>query len=305
MLVPDNLKSGVNKACRYDPELNPSYQQLASHYAVAVMPARPYKPKDKAKAEAGVLLVERWIMAKLRNHTFFSLAELNQCISALLTELNQKPFKQMPGSRQQWFETLDKPALTPLPKHAYQYTDIKTARVNIDYYLIYDQHFYSVPHHCVGEQVELHAGDKLIEVYFHNNRIATHVRKYYPGMTTEPGHMPEQHAQHQQWTPDRLMNWAQSIGPEVLVWVKGQLQRKAHPEQAYRVCLGLLSLNRSYASERLNKACAIANKEALFKLKNVKAILQSNRDKLPESAPVQLSLLPQDHENIRGAKSFH
>ena len=305
LLVPDNLKSGVNKACRYEPELNPSYQQLAAHYAVAVMPARPYKPKDKAKAEAGVLLVERWIMAKLRHQTFFSLAELNQCISALLTELNQKPFKQMPGSRQQWFETLDKPALTPLPKHAYQYTDIKTARVAIDYHLIYDQHLYSVPHHCVGEQVELHAGDKLIEVYFYNKRIATHVRKYYPGMTTEPGHMPEQHAQHQQWTPGRLMNWAQSIGPDVLVWVKGQLQRKAHPEQAYRVCLGLLSLNRSYASERLNKACAIANKEALFKLKNVKAILQSNRDKLPESVPVQLSLLPQDHENIRGAKSFH
>jgi hypothetical protein len=123
----------------------------------------------------------------------------------------------------------------------------------------------------VGEQVELHAGDKLIEVYFHHQRIATHVRKFYPGMTTEPGHMPEQHAQHQQWTPGRLMNWAQSIGPEVLVWVKEQLQRKDHPEQAYRVCLGLLSLNRTYPAERLNQACAIANKEALFKLKNVKA----------------------------------
>ena len=206
-------------------------------------------------------------MAKLRHQTFFSLAELNQCISALLTELNQKPFKQMPGSRQQWFEKLDQPALSPLPKHAYQYTDIKAARVNIDYHLIYDQHLYSVPHHCVGEQVELHAGDQLIEIYFHHKRIATHpsaklrasVRKYYPGMTTEPGHMPEQHAQHQQWTPGRLMNWAQSIGPDVLVWVKTQLQRKEHPEQAYRVCLGLLSLNRNYASVRLNKACAIAN----------------------------------------------
>jgi len=238
MLVPDNLKSGVNKACRYDPELNPSYQQLAAHYAVAVMPARPYKPKDKAKAEAGVLLVERWIMARLRHQTFFSLAELNQCIRALLTELNQKPFKQMPGNRQQWFEKLDKPALTPLPKYAYQYTDIKTARVNIDYHLAYDHHLYSVPHHWVGEQVE---------VYFHNKRIATHpstklragVRKFYPGLTTEPVHMPEQHAQHQQWTPGRLMNWAQSIGPEVLKWVKAQLQRKAHPEQACRVCLGL------------------------------------------------------------------
>ena len=129
MLVPDNLKSGVNKACRYDPELNPSYQQLAAHYAVAVVPARPYKPKDKAKAEVGVQIVERWIMARLRHHTFFSLAELNQCVSALLTELNQKPFKQWPGNRQQWFEQLDQPALSPLPKYAYQYTDIKAARL--------------------------------------------------------------------------------------------------------------------------------------------------------------------------------
>jgi hypothetical protein len=152
-------------------------------------------------------------MAKLRHQTFFSLAELNHCIALLLTELNQKPFKQMPGCRQQWFETLDKPALSPLPKYAYQYTDIKAVRVNIDYHLSYEQHLYSVPHHCVGEQVELHAGDKLIEVYFHHKRITTHVRKYYPGITTEPGHMPEQHAQHQQWTPGRLMNWAQSIGP--------------------------------------------------------------------------------------------
>jgi transposase len=304
LLVPDNLKSGVNKACRYEPELNPSYQQLAAHYAVAVMPARPYKPKDKAKVEVGVQLVERWIMAKLRHQTFFSLAELNHCISALLTELNQKPFKQMPGNRQQWFEKLDQPALSPLPKYPYQYTDIKTARVNIDYHLAYDHHLYSVPH-WVSEQVELHAGDKLIEVYFHNNRIAIHVRKFYAGMTTEPGHMPEQHAHHQQWTPGRLMNWAQAIGPEVLKWVKAQLQRKAHPEQAYRVCLGLLSLNRTYSAERLNQACAIANKESLFKLKNVTAILQSNLDKLPASSPVQLSLLPQDHANIRGAKSFH
>jgi transposase len=159
MLIPDNLKSGVNKACRYEPELNPSYQQLAAHYAVAVMPARPYKPKDKAKVEVGVQLVERWIMAKLRHQTFFSLAELNHSIRALLTELNQKPFKQMPGNRQQWFEKLDQPALSPLPPYPYQYTDIKIARVNIDYHIAYDHHLYSAPHHCVGEQVELHAGD--------------------------------------------------------------------------------------------------------------------------------------------------
>jgi transposase len=305
LLVPDNLKSGVSKACRYEPELNPAYQQLAAHYGVAVMPARPYKPKDKAKVEVGVQVVERWILAKLRHHTFFSLAELNQCIRVLLTDLNQKPFQQGSGNRRQWFKQLDQPQLSPLPKHAYQVVDIKAARVNIDYHIQYDHHRYSVPHHCVGESVEIHAGEQLLEVYCQHQRIATHVRKFFPGTTTEPTHMPEKHAHHLQWTPGRLMNWAQTLGPEVLLWVKTQLQRKAHPEQAYRICLGLLNLSRSYPSERLNQACAIANKEALFKLKNVKAILQSNRDKLPDATPIQWSLLPQDHENIRGAQSFH
>ncbi|MGR9088246.1 MAG: IS21 family transposase [Gammaproteobacteria bacterium] len=305
LLVPDNLKSGVSKACRYEPELNPAYQQLAAHYGIAVLPARPYKPKDKAKAEVGVQLVERWILAKLRHQTFFSLAELNQCLRVLLTELNEKPFKQWPGNRRQWFEQLDRPALTPLPKQPYQFVDIKTAKVAIDYHIQYEQHLYSVPHHCVGEQVEIHAGGKLIAIYFHNQRIATHVRRFYPGTTTEPLHMPEKHAKHQQWTPGRLMNWAQSLGPEVLSWVKTQLNRKQHPEQAYRVCLGLLNLQRNYPAERLNQACAIANRQALFKLKNIKSILQSNRDKVPDTATIQGSLLPQDHENVSGPHSFH
>jgi transposase len=303
--VPDNLKSGVSKCCRYDPELNPSYQQLAAHYQVAVLPARPYKPKDKAKVEVGVQIVERWILAKWRHQTFFSLAELNQCIRALLTELNEKPFKQWPGNRRQWFEKLDQPALSPLPQSAYQFVDIKKARVNIDYHIGYDQHLYSVPHYCVGEQVELYAGDKLLEVYFQGKRIASHARCFHPGTSTQAAHMPKQHAKHQQWTPGRLLNWAQSLGPDVLAWVKAQLQRKPHPEQAYRVCLGLLNLSRSYSPERLNLACAIANRKALFKLKNIKAILHSNLDQLPESIPLQVSLLPQDHENIRGATSFH
>jgi transposase len=166
IIVPDNLKSGVSKACRYDPHLNPSYQQLASHYQVAVIPARPYKPKDKSKVEVGVQIVERWILARLRHHTFFSLAELNQCIRALLIELNQKPFKQLPGNRQQAFEQLDKPVLSPLPKHPYRYVDIKSVKVDIDYHVQYEDHHYSVPHQYVGEDLELHAGDTLIRLYF-------------------------------------------------------------------------------------------------------------------------------------------
>lgn len=305
MVVPDNLKSGVTKACRYDPDVNPAYQQLAAHYGTAIVPARPYKPKDKAKAEVGVQVIERWILARLRHHTFFSLAELNHCIKALLQEVNNKPFKQLKGTRQQWFESLDKPVLRPLPKHAYQYIDIKSVKVNIDYHIQYDNHLYSVPHHLVGERLELQAKDYLIELYFHNKRIASHARKFTPGMTTLPEHMPTKHEKHHKWTPGRLMNWARDIGNEVLIWVQAILKQKQHEEQAYRVCLGLLNLSRSYAPGRINNACAIANKQHLYRLKHIKEILLSNQDQLLSEEKEQSSLLPQTHENIRGPKSFH
>ncbi|HEX5635737.1 MAG TPA: IS21 family transposase, partial [Gammaproteobacteria bacterium] len=204
MVVPDNLKSGVTKACRYDPDINPAYNQLAAHYGTAIVPARPRKPQDKAKAEVGVQIIERWILARLRHHTFFSLAELNRCISALLVDVNNKPFKQHSGTRQQWFASLDKPALLPLPKQPYQYTDIKTVKVNVDYHIQYEQHLYSVPHHLVGEKLALHASDKLITLYFQNQRITSHVRHYYPGTTTVPEHMPVKHEKHMKWTAARL-----------------------------------------------------------------------------------------------------
>lgn len=305
IVVPDNLKSAVTKACRYDPDLNPSYQQLAAHYGTALVPARPLKPKDKAKAEVGVQIIERWILARLRHHTFFSLGELNVCIKALLKEVNNKPFKQLKGTRQQWFESIDKPALLPLPKHVYQYTDIKTVKVNIDYHIQYDDHFYSIPHHLVGEKIELHAKEFLIEIYFHNKRITSHARKYTSGMTTESEHMPVKHEKHHKWTPDRLMNWAKDIGDEVLLWIKTVLNQRQHPEQTYRVCLGLLNLSRRYPAQRLNKACAIANKNSLYKLKHIKDILLSNQDQLVSEAKESLPNLPQAHENIRGPESFH
>lgn len=304
MVVPDNLKSGVSRACRYDPDLNPSYQQLAAHYQLAVVPARPYKPKDKAKAEVGVQVVERWILARLRHHSFFSLAELNQCIRTLLEELNHKPFKRLPGNRREAFAQLDQPALRPLPRHPYHYVAIKPVKVNIDYHVQYEQHHYSVPHQYVGETLELHASDTLICLYFRGQQVAAHPRKHRPGTTTEATHMPQRHRKHQQWTPGRLKNWAQDIGPEVVRWVNAQIQSRDHPEQAYRVCLGLLSLSRDYPTQRLDAACRIANREGLVRLKQVTSILRSNRDRLPE----QLSLvaeLPQDHENIRGPKNFH
>lgn len=304
IVVPDNLRSGVKRACRYDPDLNPAYQQWAEHYQVAVVPARPYKPKDKAKAEVGVQIVERWILARLRHHTFFSVAELNQCIGALLDELNDKPFKQLPGNRRSAFQQLDRPALRPLPVQPYRYVDIKSVKVNIDYHVQYQQHHYSVPHHYVGETLELHASDTLVRLYFRRQPIASHARHYRPGTSTEPAHMPMRHHKHQQWTPGRLKNWARDIGPAVLAWVDSQLTAKAHPEQAYRVCLGLLNLSRAYPRERLEAACRIANAAGLMRLKQVKSILKSNRDQLPETLELDTEL-PQDHENIRGPHTFH
>lgn len=304
LVIPDNLRAAVSRACRYDPQLNPSYQQLAAHYQVAVMPARPYKPKDKAKAEVGVQIVERWILARLRRHSFFSLAELNQCIRALLDELNRRPFKQLPGNRLHAFEQLDKPALRPLPAHPYRYVEIKPVKVNIDYHIQYRQHHYSVPHQYVGETLELHAGDRLVTLYFRQQPVATHPRSHLPGMTTEAGHMPTRHRKQQQWTPGRLKNWAQDIGPEVLAWVSARLAAKAHPEQAYRVCLGLLNLSREYPIQRLDAACKLANREGLLRLKQIKSVLQSQRDRLPEILDLEIEL-PQDHENIRGPRNFH
>ena len=304
VVVPDNLRSGVSKACRYDPDLNPSYQQWAEHYNVAVMPARPYKPRDKAKAENAVLVVQRWILARLRHHTFFSLAELNQCIRALLKDLNNRPFKQLPGCRRSAFEQLDRPALKPLPVQPYRYAAIKPVKVNIDYHVEYESHFYSVPHQYVGERLELHASETLVEIYFRRQLVATHPRKHTPGFTTNPAHMPRRHRAQQQWSPGRLKQWAADIGPDTLIWVSGQLERRDHPEQAYRVCLGLLNLSKQYPATRLNAACRIANPAGLVRLKQINAILKSNRDQLPEqlSFPAEL---PQDHENIRGPHNFH
>ena len=304
LVIPDNLRSGVSKACRYDPDTNPSYQQLAEHYQVAVMPARPYKPKDKAKVEVAVQIVERWILARLRHHSFFSLAEVNQCIRALLQELNQRPFKQLPGNRRQAFEQLDQPALQPLPKQPYRYVDIKPVKVNIDYHVEYQRHHYSVPHQYVGERLELHARDTIVQLYFRQRLIASHLRKHTAGITTDAVHMPERHRKQQQWTPGRLKQWARDIGLDTLRWVTERLEQRDHPEQAYRLCLGLLNLSREYPALRVNASCRIANDQGLDRLKQIRSILRSNRDQLPE----QLNLatdLPQDHENIRGPNDFH
>ena len=259
---------------------------------------------EKAKAEVAVLVVQRWILARLRHHRCFSLAEVNQCIAGLLEDLNNRPFKQLPGSRRSAFEALDKPALRPLPRHPYRYVVIKPVTVNIDYHVQYRHHYYSVPHQYVGEKLDLHAGETLVELYFRQQRVATHPRQDRPGFTTNPAHMPTRHRAQHQWSPERLMRWAREMGPAVDTWVSRQLERRAHPEQAYRVCLGLLSLSKRYPASRLNGACRLANQAGLVRLKHVRHILENNRDQLPDS-PDTTTELPQDHENIRGRHHFH
>jgi len=305
IVVPDNLKSAVSRACRYDPELNPSYAQLAAYYGVAVIPARPYKPKDKSKAEVGVQIVERWIMMRLRKVQFFSLAEANQAIRTLLEDLNNRPFKQRPGSRQSQFESLDKPALKLLPGTPYAYRHVVKARAHIDYHVSYDGHHYSVPYKLRGEEVMIHAGEQTIAVFYHGKCVAEHPRsRQSGGHTSNVSHMPKSHAKHQDWSPSRFLNWANQIGPCTQRVVRYQLESRAHPEHGYRACLGILSLAKKYGKPRLEAACARAEKIGGLHYKNLASILASGLDKLPIDTDKPQSL-PATHNNVRGADYYH
>jgi len=309
ILVPDNLKSATTKACRYEPEINASYQHMADHYKTVIIPARPYKPKDKAKAENAVLIVERWIMARLRHMTFFTLYELNRNIRELLSDLNQRPFQKLPGSRLSQFELLDKPVMRALPATRYEYVEFKLARVNIDYHIEYDKRYYSVPHPLVKHQVEVQATRESVAVFFKGKQIARHARGYVQGsFSTEPSHMPEAHRQHRQWTPERLTRWATKLGPSVVAVVESLFARKKHPEQAYRSCLGLLNLSRQYDAQRLERACHRAKLIGSPTLRSIKSILKQGLDQL--ELPQDESKESEDsnrhsHENIRGPEYYH
>ena len=310
VLVPDNLKSAVTKADRYEPIINSSYQHLASHYKTVVIPARPYKPKDKGKVENAVLVVERWIMARLRHQTFFTLAEANQAIRLLLDDLNSRPFKKLPGTRHSQFERLDKPAMNALPAVRYQYTEFKLVRVNIDYHIEYDKRFYSVPHHLVKHQIEAQATRDVITLFFGGKQIAKHPRHCHQGSySTDTSHMPEAHRKQGEWSPERLLRWATDIGPQVHSLVQQMLDRKRHPEQAYRACLGLLNLSRSYDKQRLNAACQRALTIGSPTVKSVKSILQKGIDQLDlpleKLADSTDRTAREGHDNIRGSHYYH
>lgn len=305
IVVPDQLRSAVSKPCRYEPTINASYQHMASHYKTAIIPARPLKPKDKAKAENAVLIVQRWVLAKLRHHTFFTLADLNHAIAVLVDDLNRRPFKKLPGTRLSQFEALDQPALKPLPAQRYEYLDFKQARVNIDYHIEFDKHYYSVPHHLVKSQVEVQASRDSVAIFFKGQQIARHARSLRQGgFTTHKAHMPETHQHQQSWTPQRLTNWGKRIGSSTEKMVVVLLEHKQHPEQAYRACLGLLNLAKQYSPDRLEAACLRALHINAPRLKNVKSILKSNMDQLPlPTHPEQATM--DVHPNVRGSDYYH
>lgn len=300
--VPDNLKSGVTKPCLYEPEINKAYRDLADHYDAVVIPARTKKPKDKAKAENAVLQVERWVLAPLRNQTFFALHELNDAMLGRLQWLNNRPFSQLDGSRHSLYLELDRPALTDLPARRWEPVEWKVdVGVNIDYHFEFDHHFYSVPHRLTQKRVDIRATSLIVEAMHKNNRVASHVRSGKKGgFTTDPSHRPKSHQKHAEWTPSRLVAWAKTIGPETANLVDAILKARRHPEQGYRSCLGIMRIAKRYPAERMERACQRALRVGAVSYKSVASILRAGLDHVPVSDEDNPSPPPIEHENVRG-----
>ena len=305
VVVPDNLLSGVTKAHRYEPDINPTYQDLANHYGVAVVPARVRRPKDKAKVEVGVQIVERWILAALRHQTFFSLTDLNQAIKMLLIRLNQRPFKKLPGSRAQLFLTLDFPALHPLPATPYVYAEWKKVRVHIDYHVEVEGHYYSVPYTLIKQTLDARLTQQTIEFFHHGQRVASHPRSWQKGRhTTLKPHMPEAHRKYGDWSPQRFQQWANKIGPATVQVITAILTSRQHPQQGYRACLGILRLAKVYSNARLDAACQRALLLGTCRYKSIESILKHRLDEQPLQEVTEQKL-PQDHDHIRGSDYYH
>jgi transposase len=305
-VVPDNLKSGVTKACWYEPELNPSYLEWARWYGVAVLPARPAHPRDKAAAEVGVQVVERWVLAPLRKRRFFSLEELNAAIAEQVALVNERRFRGQPISRRALFEELEQPALQPLPSTRYEFATWKPARVNIDYHVEFDTRYYSVPHQLARQAVEVRATAGVVEIFHRGRRVTSHARGYgRQRFFTKREHMPAAHRAHLEWTPSRLVAWGNTIGPPVAELMQTILTTRPHPEHGYRACLGLMSLAKRYDAERMRAACQRALAIGGISYRSVDAILKNGLDKVPvvtESPPIKV--VPIQHVNLRGSAYY-
>ena len=307
ILVPDNLKSGVSKTCRYEPDANPSYLAFARFYSIAVIPARSRKPRDKACVENGVLIVERWILACLRNRSFFSLAELNEAISELLVRLNQRPFKKLPGCRETMFRTVDYPAMRPLPVERYVFTEWKKARVNLDYHIEVDGRYYSVPHALIGKQLDVSFSEHVIEVLHRGERVASHARVHGSGKrySTLTAHMPKAHQEKAEWTPERILHWAATVGEHTSRLIDALIERKPHPQQAFRAAVGIIRLGKRYGNTRVEAACRRAYATNAISFSSIDSILKHRLDELPLPQDAKQSSLLLMHDNVRGAGYYH
>jgi transposase len=304
ILVPDNLRAGVTRAHRYEPEVNATYLEMATHYSVAVIPARARKPRDKAKVEAGVLVVERWILASLRNRSFHSLAELNAAIREKLAWLNRRPFRKLEGSRLSLFTELERPVLRPLPSRRYEFATWKTATVNIDYHVEVDRHYYSVPYQLVGQSCDIRLTATVVEIFLRGRRVASHPRSHLRGRhTTDRAHMPDSHRRHLEWSPGRIIRWAEKTGPATAELAEAILTSRPHPEQGFRACLGIMRLGRRYGDQRLEAACKRALAVKALSYRSLESILKTGLDRQPMPVPRPANPHRQ-HDNLRGATYY-
>ncbi len=303
--VPDNPKAGVTKASKYDPELNPTYAELARHYEAVVLPARPRRPRDKAKVEAAVLVAERWILAVLRNRTFHTMEELRVAVAELVERINGRAMRRLKKSRRQLFEEIERQALKPLPTRPFDFATWARPRVAFDYHVGFDDHFYSVHFSLIGEQLDLRATEATVEIFRRGTRIESYPRSYAKGQyTTRTEHMPQAHRDMVEWTPERIIDWGRRIGPRTADFLAAVMAAKTHPQQGFKRCRGVLALARSYPPERLERACARALHFRTLTYKSVEAILANRRDLEPlpgEEEPQRALPL---HENLRGNRYY-
>ena len=304
LIVPDNAKTAVVKPDYYEPDVHATYQEMADHYGAVILPARAKKPKYKAKVERGVRLSENWLLAPLRNCTFFSLFELNQALSESLKGLNERPFQKLEGSRKTMFEAVDKPALKPLPPTPYEFAYWKRGKVNIDCHVQIENNFYSAPYKYVQKKVDARITATTVEIFFKGERIASHPLSHGRGKyATDPSHFSPAHKSYLEWTPERLINWAETAGPQTAQLVRRILETRAHPEQGYRSCLGIMRLAKRYPQERMEAACRRALDSGACSYKSVNSILEKGLDQVPFSGPVKAPTYSK-HANIRGPQYY-
>lgn len=304
LIVPDNLKSGVNRACFYDPEINRSYGMMASHYGVGVLPARPRRPKDKAKVENGVRFAQTCILGRLRRQTFFSLAEANAAIAVALDRINDHVMRRFGVSRRHLFQTVEGPALASLPGEDYEFAEWRFARVATDYHVEFSSFFYSVPHGLIRQQVDLRATTRTIEIFHRGKRVAAHQRRYAGRRYgTNPDHMPSSHRRYAEWTPERFRRWAASVGPQTEGLIAAILANRPHPEQGFRTCLGVLRLFRDIEHARAEAVSARAIEIGGLTYKSIASILANRMAAKPKTDIEPAAVM--DHANLRGSGYFH